>query len=79
MRCLHPDKPCPFRERVCRGGECWWNCGWSCEHAIIPVGMSDCYVVQQLGFCPHLCIYEALEGECPFKDELSRLIESGGR
>jgi len=73
MKCIHPDKPCPFRRWVCRDGECWWNCQWSCPQDVIPMD-SECSVVKELGFCPFNCIYEALESDCPFRDELRKSL-----
>ena len=74
MKCVHEDRPCPFREWVCRDGMCWWNCGWDCMRGIPPF---ECGLAEELGFCPYNCIYEALEGECPHKQELRKQLLEG--
>jgi len=75
VKCIHEDRTCSFRKWVCRDGECWWNCGWVCPYGEPPID-TDCPMIKELGFCPYLCIYEALEGECPHKQELMMMLKS---
>jgi len=74
MKCLYPDKPCPYRRWVCRGNDCWWNCGWSCPYN---EPMSECEVAQMTWGCLFLCIYDAIADDsiCPFKSELKKTLE----
>ena len=74
MKCIHPEKPCPYRVKVCRDGKCWLNCKWSCRH---DEPDSDCEIANESWGCPFLCIYDALDKDsvCPFKDELKQRLE----
>ena len=67
MKCIHVEKRCPFR--AYKDGLAF--CRWHCPHDYPP---SDCSVANEAWGCPYVCIYEALEGECPFKHELERTL-----
>ena len=73
MKCIHPEKDCPYRVRVCENGKCWDNCNWSCPY---DEPFSECELAQATWGCLYNCIYEALDprNDCPFKQELQRML-----
>ena len=64
MKCIHPDKPCPFRDDK---GYCNFKCTYkgNCEHKMIFIYDGTELVMD----CSFICVYE-LPDECPIKRKL---------